>query len=184
MRIETDRLVLRDLNEGDKLDLVKNVNNLEVSKNLELVPYPYTEGDAEWFINKCVADVNKNPRENYEFGIELKSGEEFVGCIGLTKIDRFVESACIGYWLGEDHWRNGIMSEAFKKILDFAFNELGLRRIDISAWTENEGSNALIKKMGFVYEGKRIQAKRSKATGDICDIYVYGLLKEDWKNGI
>ena len=73
------------------------------------------------------------------------------------------------------------MTEAAKRILDFAFNDLNLNRVDVKAFTENEASNALIKKLGFVFEGTQKQSVRSKATNKVHDAHIYGLLKEDWK---
>lgn len=85
------------------------------------------------------------------------------------------------YWLGEKYWKNGYGTEAAKKIIDFGFNKLKLRRIDVEAFTKNKASNALIKKLGFTYEGTLRRAKRAKSTGKIHDENIYGLLREEWK---
>jgi len=73
------------------------------------------------------------------------------------------------------------MTEAAKKAIEFAFNSLGLTRINVYAATENIASNATIKKLGFVFEGMQRKAMRSKATGVLHDKNAYGLLKEDWE---
>ncbi len=181
MELKTKRLILRELNNKDLTKLVKLANNLNVSQYLEKMPYPYAEKDGKWFINKCKKDSKKEPRENYGLVIEYEGN--LVGIIGLGEVDDFHGTATLGYWLGEEFWRNGIMFESVVEIIRFAFEDLNLRRIDVEAYTGNDGSNGLIKKLGFEYEGMRKQYKRTKSTGKIVDTNIYGLLKEDWVKG-
>ncbi|PIO08699.1 hypothetical protein COU59_00530 [Candidatus Pacearchaeota archaeon CG10_big_fil_rev_8_21_14_0_10_34_12] len=181
MKLTTERLILRDLTLKDRDNLVEIVNDLKVSRYLAVVPYPYSLKDADWFIEKCIRDSKKRPRENYELGIELKSNKKLMGVIGLTKVDIFDETAGIGYWLSKKYWRQGIMTESFSKILDFAFNELKLRRLNVSASTKNKPSNNIIKKMGFKFEGTKKEGTRTRSTGKIHDENFYGLLKKDYK---
>jgi len=177
MKIKTERLILRDFEKKDMNDLIENINNLNISKWLLVVPYPYTKKDAEGWINHCAK--KKKQRKDYNFGIEFEG--RMIGCVGLSNVDEFQGTATIGYWLGEKYWRQGIMKEALQKVLDFAFNQLKLRRINVEAYTKNEASNNLIKKMGFKFEGTRKKSARSKADGKIHDANEYGLLKEEWK---
>jgi len=181
MKLETKRLILRDIETKDAKDIVANVNNLNVSRNLLVVPYPYSMKDAKEWIKDCKKNARKNPREGYSLGIELKLEKKLIGSIGLHKVNRYQGTAQIGYWLGENYWRKGYMYEAASKVLDFAFNKLKLRRLDIEAFAENRGSNELIKKLGFRYEGTRVKRLRSKADGKIHDEIKYGLLKKDYK---
>lgn len=181
MRLETKRLILREINEEDEKDLIENINNLNVSRYLVLVPYPYKKKDAKWWINKCKKNAKEKPRTNYNFNIELKLKRGIIGAVGLGKVDKFQGTATLGYWLGEKYWKQKIMSEATKEVLDFAFNRLKLRRINVSAYIKNKPSNNLIKKMGFKHEGMKRKAVKVKSTGKICDENIYGLLKEGWK---
>ncbi len=180
MKIETKRLRLREITEKDEKDLIENINNLNVSKYMALVPYPYTKKDATWWINECKKKAKEKPRTSYSFNIELKSKKGIIGAIGLEKVNRFQGTATLGYWLGKKYWRQKIMSEAVKRVLDFAFNKLKLRRMNVSASPKNKSSNGLIKKMGFKFEGVRRKAIRIKSTGKIHDENIYGLLKKDW----
>lgn len=180
MKLETERLVLRDLTKLDDAPLLKYINSLTISQFTALVPYPYTQKDADWFINHCLEDQAKNPRISYELAITLKPSEELIGVMALTKISHFNGTGTIGYWLAEDFWQKGIASEAAKEILRFGFSELGLRRINIEAATVNIASNNVIKKLGFVFEGVQRQGHKVKSTGKIYDINEYGMLKEEW----
>jgi len=101
----------------------------------------------------------------------------------LSSIDEFQGTTTLGYWLGKEYWRQGIMSEALEKMLEFAFKRLKIRRIDVDVYTENEASNKLLEKFGFRKEGVRIEAKRVKSNGKIYDTIVYGLLRK-WYNKV
>ena len=180
MKLLTERLVLRSLQPRDAGSLAAQANNLNVSQYLLLVKYPYNLRDARTFIASCRKKAQKRAGEEYNFGIQQKGKPGIIGMISLSKIDRSQGTAEIGYWLGELFWRQGIMSEALKSILDFAFLTKKLRRIDIAAFVENAASNALIRKMGFRYEGLRKEKARAKSTGKVHDEYVYGMLKREW----
>lgn len=180
MKLETKRLILRDIRKTDAESIRANINNLDISKFLLVVPYPYTKKDSVWWVNHCEEAQRKKPRTDYNFGIIIKPEKVVVGGIGLSKVDRYQGKATLGYWLGKDHWRNGYVFEAVKEIMDFAFDELGLRRVDVEAFTENEASNNLIKKLGFTYEGTFRKALRCKATGKIHDGHFYGMMKSEW----
>ncbi|MDO8459585.1 MAG: GNAT family protein [Nanoarchaeota archaeon] len=184
MKIETKRLVIRDLEMKDVNYLVDGCNNLNVSRYLALVPYPYSEKSAKDFIKTCVKESKEKPRTKYNFGIELKEENRIVGSVGLSKVDYFQGTATVGYWINEDYWRRGIMSEALEAVINFAFRKLKLRRINVKAFSENKASNSLIKKAGFVYEGTCRKSVKDKALGKIHDNHIYGMLKDDWNKEI
>lgn len=179
MKLITERLIIREIENKDKKDLIKNINNLEVSKNLLVVPYPYKNKDAEWWINQCKKKRKEKPRKDYNLIIELKSEKILIGGIALVKIDRFQGTAEVGYWLGKKYWKQGFMSEALRAILNFAFKKLKLRRINLSTFKENRASSSLAEKMGFKLEGVRRKKVKSKADKKIHDEKVYGLLKKE-----
>jgi len=180
MKIKTQRLILRPLKKGDEKNILENINNLKVSRYLAVVPYPYYMKDAKWFVNDCIKKSKDKKPKDIVFGIEFE--KKIIGVIGLHKIDYFNQTASAGVWLGEKYWRKGIMSEALKAIINFAFNKLKLRRINTGAFVENTASNEMQKKFGFKFEGVKRKGQKSKATGKIHDENLYGLLKENWKN--
>ncbi len=181
MKLETKRLILRDLKDEDKKVLAGLVNDLDVTKYLAVVPYPYTKKDADWFVNYCKKEAKKKPRENYELGIELKENKKLIGVIGITKVNRLDKKGTLGYWLGKEYWRQGIMYEASQGLLKFVFEKLELQRIDITASTKNESSNNLIKKLGATLEGTAKRYHCAKSTGKFHNANLYGLLKEAWR---
>lgn len=181
MELKTKRLVLRELAESDAKGIKENVNSKEISKYLIAVPYPYSLKDAEKFINSSLEAAMERPRREYNFGITLRGEGRVMGIIGIELIDIFQETGSVGYWLGERHHRKGYMTEAFRKVLDFSFGELQLRRIGIVAFADNEASNRLIRNMGFVYEGTRIGRVRDGATNKLHDENIYLLLRKEYQ---
>ena len=178
MELKTKRLILRDLKEEDTSILAELINDLDISKFLALVPFPYSIDDAKWFVNKCISDQNQNPRTSYELAITIDNN--LVGVVGLTKVDDFNGTATLGYWLAKKVQRQGIMTEAVNELIRFAFIDLNLNRLNVEAFVDNVASNALIKKLGFSFEGIQREGTKCKATGKLNDANQYGLLKSDW----
>lgn len=181
MRLKTDRLILRDIRVEDLDDLISGLNNINVSGRLARVPYPYTIKDAKWWISKCEEEAKKKPRTEYNFFIELTEESRLIGSADFADVNKFNGTATLGYWLNQNYWRRGIMQEAVTRVIDYGFNSIKLRRINVSAFVDNDGSNGLIKKLGFNYEGMRKAFHRSMSDGKLHDENIYGLLKKDWK---
>lgn len=183
MKIETKRLILRPLKDSDEKSLIENINNINVSKWLLVVPYPYTKKDAKWWINKVKSQWRKKEKEDYNFGIELKSEKKIIGGIGLSSVNKFQGDASLGYWLGENYWKKKYGSEALDVLLKFAFSKLKLRRIHADVFKGNPSSGKLLEKFGFQKEGLKRKAAKCKANKKIYDCIMYGLLKRDWRKG-
>ncbi len=180
MKLITIRLILRQVTNLDIEDIVENINNIKVSKWLLVVPYPYKKKDALSWIDHQKKELNKKPRDSYQFGIELKEEEKIIGGIGLNKVNRKQGTAEVGYWIGEKYWRNGYGSEALKVILDYAFKKLKLRRIEAEIFEGNPSSGKLLEKLGFKLEGFRRKAVKSRANNKIHNAIIYGLLREEY----
>ena len=179
MKIETKRLVLREYCEEDAEDIVNGISNLNISKWLLMVSYPYTIKDAKGWININLKEQKKKQRESFEFLITLKENKKVIGGIGINV--KRNEVADIGYWLAEEYWRRGIVYEACNEIINFGFEKLKLRKIVIPIFAGNIASNGLAKKLGAKLEGTFRKQCIAKATGEVHDENVYGLLKEEWK---
>jgi ribosomal-protein-alanine N-acetyltransferase len=180
-RIETERLILRRPSKGDISDIVRNLSDLEVTKWLLVVPYPYTEKDALWYVEHCKEKLKNKPRADYNYWIELKESGEVIGGIGLASIKQDQGTGVLGYWLGASHHQKGYGSEALGAILDLAFQKLNLRRLEAGVFAGNPSSGRLLEKYGAKLEGHKRQAAISKATGKIMDEDIYGLLRSEYK---
>jgi len=183
MILKTKRLILRPVQRKDISDIVENINNIRVTRWLLVVPYPYARKDAGvWIKSQRKAEKEKpSERKNYQFGIELREESRVIGGIGLHKVDRVQGKAEVGYWLGQNYWRNGYGSEALKAMLDFAFKKLRLRKVEAGVFKGNPSSGKLLEKYGFRKEGLKRKACVCKADGRIRDEYMYGLLRNEYK---
>jgi len=126
MILRTDRLILRPLKDSDAQSVAENANNLNVSKWLLKMPYPYRLKDALEWIRRNKEKLQKRPVEEYSFGIEVKSEHKVVGGISLVHIDRYGGNAEVGYWLGERY--RGQRRQLWILLL-IVLNYAGLKRV-------------------------------------------------------
>ena len=172
--IETDRLILRPYKLEDINDVVEGLNNLNVSKWMAFVPYPYTEEDAKEFIE------NSLKNNLYNLAIVLKENNKVIGGTQYRNIDLIQGTASGGIWLNEKYHGHGYGSEAWGARIKYAFETLGLRRLENGFFEGNERSWNMQKKFGYQIEGMRRQKYKCLSTGKIVNEYVTGLLKEEW----
>ena len=179
MQLETRRLILRPLKISDADDTVKGISNPNVTKWLLVVSYPYKKKDAISWIKHTQSEWKKKNKEGYHFGIELKEEGRIIGGCGLDSVNGY--SASIGYWLGEKYWNKGYGSEMLEALIDFAFKNIKLKRLEADVFAGNPSSGKLLEKYGFKKEGLKRQACICKADGKVKDEIVYGLLRREWK---
>jgi RimJ/RimL family protein N-acetyltransferase len=141
---------LRPLRKKDGFSLVKHLNDPAIAKNTLNIPYPYTNKDAQKWINHNLRILKEKKKKEIIFAIEID--EELAGCISLMKICG--HSAEIGYWLGKDYRGQGIMMRAVKLVTNYAFRELNLKRIYAYVFMFNRPSVRVLEKAGYKCEGK------------------------------
>lgn len=134
--IFTDRLILRTPQHTDREQLVCALNNLNVSRWTQRVPYPYSAKDADTFLDF----VRNKPADAIILFITLNAS--LVGCIS-------VENGELGYWLAEPHWGRGIASEAARAVVSYAFHDEGRTEIVASYFEGNFASRQVLTKLGF-----------------------------------
>ena len=90
----------------------------------------------------------------FPFFVFTKHEHELVGGITLTNVRRGTVQGCsVGYWVGETHARKGYIGDALQVTLNFAFDSLGLHRVEAACLPENQPSRRLLIKCGFPEEG-------------------------------
>ncbi|MCA1010614.1 GNAT family N-acetyltransferase [Halobacillus halophilus] len=122
------------------------------------------------FIKGTLKQFGNN--DGFQAGIWYKG--ELAGVAGLHTIDWSNRSTSIGYWLGESFQGKGLMTQACQAIVDYCFQELGLKRIEIRAATGNEKSLAIPERLGFKKEG--CLEKSELLYGEYVDHNVFGLI--------
>lgn len=181
MILETERLILREFEDSDVDEMVEGLNNLNVTKWMAQVPYPYTKKDAKEYIKLCKNNQSQKERTNFDFAIVLKSENWLIGGLSLRGVDRTQGfSTDGGIWLNEKYHGHGYAAEAWGKRLEFAFETLGLRRLENGFLPRNEKSEKMQKRFGYKIEGVRRQKYFNQATKEIVDEVATALLKEDW----
>lgn len=114
---------------------------------------------------------------DYSFAVIAATTGEFLGTVGLNRIDRLYQMANLGYWVRTSCARRGVASRAARLIARFGFRELGLQRLEIIAATENHASQRAAEKAGATREG--ILRKRLLIHGRPHDAVMYSFVEED-----
>jgi len=173
--IETERLVLREINESDIDFVFTHFSNEDVCRYLydeePLTSREEAEQIIEWY---------KNPRgKNHNRWIILnKESKESMGTCGYHRWDKKNKTAEIGYDLGKDFWGKGYMKEALIYIIKRGFSVMDLNRIQAFISIDNARSYKLLESIGFTREG--VIRDKHLFRGRYYDHYCYSLLKRDF----
>lgn len=175
--IEGNRIRLRQLREGDAGELLQYYSNENV--------YCHLDWNGPENLEKTI-NVIKCWNQGYvdgwiiRFAIVDKVTNKIIGTIFLNEFEG--KRAEIGYELCENHWGQGIMSEAINEVLRFGFEKLGLIRIQAFVSKENIASKSILEKFNFKEEGYLRNFECHSVTGECKDMYIYALLREEFIN--
>ncbi|MGK0701173.1 GNAT family N-acetyltransferase [Priestia flexa] len=166
-----------------------NEDDAEEFYDLTINSKPYLK---EWLgrldYTKSVEDTAKNIQSRckeiidnggYPQSFAIIFNGRIAGTIGFNTIDKANKIGVVGYWLGEKFQGKGIMSKAFKALVDYGFNDLKLNRIEVRVAVENRKSRALPERFGFKEEGRKRQAEW--LYDHYVDHVIYGILSNEWK---
>lgn len=120
--------------------------------------------------------AEKEAHEHTSFKAGIWRDRALVGAIDLHDIDWSNAHARIGYWLDRSHTHRGIMTRAVRLMTEYAFEALGLHRIEIHVATGNAASRRVPERLGFALEGvlREVQLLR----GTYHDHALYALIRE------
>ncbi|KUJ55059.1 GNAT family N-acetyltransferase [Chryseobacterium aquaticum] len=152
MKLETERLILKPIDESNVEDILKIRSNKTTNQFVKRIP-PKNNYDALDFILTIKKRVQNN--ETFYFGITYKNQQNLLGTICLYRFSEDRTEAEVGYELLPDYHRKGIMSEALSALLNFGFNELNLQEILAFTNKFNENSKGLLLKHDFVLQEER-----------------------------
>jgi RimJ/RimL family protein N-acetyltransferase len=164
---------LRSWRLGDEPSLVHHANNYKIWRNVrDQFPHPYTWQDAEWWVGHA---GHERPVSNFAIDVE----GEAVGGIGLVaKEDIYRCSAEIGYWLSEEHWGRGVMTEAVRAATTYGFKQFKVQRIYAGVLEWNPASMRVLEKAGFRFEARLRNAIVKE--GHVMDEMIYAALRDEW----
>ena len=159
---------------SDARDLATALSNKKMQDNLrDGLPYPYTEQDGKEFISAMLA-----ANENDTFAFAITVNGKVIGSIGaFRQTNIHNKTAELGYYIAEEYWGKGIMTEAVKQLCDYVFSHTDIIRIYAETFAYNIGSCRVLEKAGFQYEG----TLRSNAlkNGNVLDMKMYSKLKTE-----
>ena len=167
---------LRGVRRSDAESMQRHAHNANVARYMAILPYPYKLEHALKWIN--TTHRMARAKTDYHFGIEDRDSRQIIGMIGLSRVNRQDKNAEAGYWLGQDFWRKGYITEAMRLMLNFAFAELDLARVYAVVHEKNTGSIRLLEKCSFVREG--VWRKATLRDGRFYDVLAYGLLRDEY----
>jgi ribosomal-protein-alanine N-acetyltransferase len=144
-RIETERLILREIVSSDDAAIFKNFSNPEVTR---------------WFFDQPLTEMKQVMEFIKDFHSEFLQGKGITWAIELKEINQCIgtcgfgdvtlgDRGEIGFDLAQDYWGKGLMSEALAAVIDYAFIELNLSMIEAHTYSNNFRARHLLKKLGF-----------------------------------
>ena len=141
---------LRAWRESDAKDLAAALSNPKILNILrDGIPYPYTERDAASYI---AAMQSATPNTTFAYAITIE--DRAVGSIGVFRQGNIhAQTAELGYYLAEEYWGKGIMTEAVRRLCKRIFAETDILRIYAEPFSYNAGSRRVLEKAGFRFEG-------------------------------
>jgi len=127
IRLEVaDGFYLSPIVRADKAAYLKHFADPEIAQNLLAIPFPYTEADADWWLDRCEQSVG-SPMTN--FALRAPSGY-LIGAIGVVgALSADAHSAEFGYWLAQSYRGHGLMPRVIRTFSDYAFQQLRLHRL-------------------------------------------------------
>lgn len=183
--LETNRLILRQITESvnDGRDSLEFINDYSVYRFWGLYDEKNDKNGRKRPKKKLQADYHyKATMKEYKAGRELtwlmeqKETGRVIGEIVLYDF-RLKKQADIGYRISKRYWGQGFATEAGSAIVDFAFTDLLLDRLQLRCFTNNPGSVRIAEKLGFQQEGL---IRKGVIINVITDYYIFGLLREEY----
>lgn len=174
--LESERLLLRAPRIHDAEDMYAYARDAENCR------YVMWEAHANvWESRDALRSIIHRNRRGGPgtFAIELRSEGRMIGTIGFQWIDTLHGSGEVGYSIARRLWNHGLATEALRTLLPFAFDTLGLRRVEARHDMLNPASGQVMSHAGFRPEGIARGSVRVK--GRMADMACYAILREDWQ---
>ena len=163
MILQTKRLILRPWSENDAEELYKYASDPEVGPPAGWPPHTSAENSRE-----IIRTVLSAPET---YAVCLKENGKPIGSVGLHRNDLAErdDEYELGYWIGKPFWGQGLIPEASRELLRYAFEDLGMNRIWCGYYDGNEKSLRVQEKLGFVFhhttEGLEVKLLNEIRTG-------------------
>ncbi|HEY7289456.1 MAG TPA: GNAT family protein [Vicinamibacterales bacterium] len=168
-----EHVVLREMRDSDAASLFTLLTTDEVSRFIS--PPPSSIEGFEHFIDW--AHRQRASGKYVCFAVTLKGFDTAIGIFQVRQVDTGFDVAEWGFALGSAFWGTGVFQESAELVLDFAFETLGVRRLEARAAVQNGRGNGALVKIGAIQEA--ILRKSFVRHGQTLDQVLYAILAED-----
>ncbi len=157
MFLETNRLILRDYTKDDfeqYYQLKSGKDTMYYLQDIQL----HSRQEALQDFENVLEDMKKDERQFYFFHVELKDTHEQIGSVGYTVTDTtpLGKMVHMGYFSYPRFWNHGYVTEAVKRVIEYAFIENNVYRVTTGCLAENKGSERVMIKCGFIKEAEHV----------------------------
>lgn len=149
-------------------------NRKFLRKWLPFVDFTIKVTDTERFVRSILEKPVSVRDEVYA----IWHNHEFAGLVGFKDADRINDKIEIGYWLIENKTGKGIATAATRKLVNLAFRNMEMNRVQIRCGVGNDKSSAIPRRLGFSFEG--IERAGERFNHNYIDLEVFSLLKREW----
>ncbi len=173
--LETERLILRKIQLDDANDMYEYASDFETNKYLTWEKHRYRTYTFE-----LIRFLQKEYLRGryYDFAVVFKENGKMIGTAGFTSYDEKNSVAEVGYVINSAYRNIGLGTEALAAIINFAFCEIGVNRVEARYMKENTASLCVMKKCGMTFEG--IMREKLLNNGKYCDIGICSVLKSEY----
>lgn len=173
--LECRRLVLRRMKKSDAADMFEYASNPAVTRYLTWDVHPNERFTANYL---SFLQSRYRAGEFYDWAITLRNDDRMIGTCGFTRFNFSAYSAEVGYVLNPMYWGRGIAPEALARVIRFAFDTLGLNRVEAKCMVGNAASRRVMEKVGMSYEGTARDAMLIK--GSFVSVETCAILRSEY----
>ena len=177
-RLIGETIMLREYREDDFPEIRKWVNRAETTRFLSSRFWaPQTTMDTRQFLDNML----QSSHNGCNFVIADKQTERYIGQLDLFRLDWKLRCAELGIVIGAEEERSrGIGREALTLLLQYAFDTLGMERVELTVDMDNEQAKRCYERVGFVLEGVKRHAYFRD--GIFSDIGILSVLSGEWRD--
>jgi RimJ/RimL family protein N-acetyltransferase len=165
---------LRELRAGDAPALFSALSSEQVTKFIS--PPPATVDGFGRFINWAIGQ--RQSGQYVCFAVVPHGSETAIGIYQVRSLEPAFGSAEWGFALAAEFWGTGIFVDGAKLVVDFAFQVLGVHRLEARAALKNGRGNSALRKLGAVQEG--VLRRSFLRNGEYLDQALWTILQEEW----
>jgi RimJ/RimL family protein N-acetyltransferase len=168
-------ITLRELRADDAKDLLASLGTAEVTRLISPPP-PTVDG-----FEKFIAWTNRQrvAGRSIAYGVTLRGSDTVIGLLQVRSLTTGFDIAEWGFAIGSDFWGTGIFMDAAQLVLDFAFDVLGVRRLEAKAAVKNGRGSGALQKLGAVQEA--VLRRSFLRNGVYLDQGYWTILAEAWR---